>query len=98
MPYVKTKFDILSLKFASHWSSFNFTQAERNTIPRYDTNPVEERNSVYCQEPPKFPQLAGIVQAQNPANNPNVFFDPKVKTNSSSVLLGSQPNTLPFGR
>ncbi|KAG0151653.1 hypothetical protein CROQUDRAFT_712822 [Cronartium quercuum f. sp. fusiforme G11] len=77
--------------------AIKYRAAERNTAPYYQASPAEERNSVYCQVAPKFSQLAGIVQAQNPANNPMVFFDPKVTTNSSSVLKGSQPNTFPFG-
>jgi hypothetical protein len=32
--------------------------------------------------------------AQDPANDPNLFFDPATK---ATVTLGSQPNTLPFG-
>ena len=34
------------------------------------------------------------MQAQDPGNDPNIFFDPAL---GASVTLGSQPNTLPFG-
>lgn len=35
-----------------------------------------------------------MVQAQDPANDPDVFFDPATK---ASVKKGSQANTFPFG-
>jgi hypothetical protein len=60
----------------------------------FTTNPPTARNSVFCQKAPKNPELNGLVQAQDPANDPNVFFDPALK---ASVQKGSQPNTAPFG-
>jgi hypothetical protein len=48
---------------------------------------------VFCQKAPQNPELNGLFQAQDPANNPNVFFDPALQ---KSVLKGSQPNTEPF--
>ncbi|KLO17393.1 hypothetical protein SCHPADRAFT_937092 [Schizopora paradoxa] len=71
-----------------------FRQAEKNTPPDFSVQPNINRNSVFCQKAPKNSQLNGLVQAQDPANDPNVFFDPAT---SSSVTLGSQPNTFPFG-
>jgi hypothetical protein len=43
---------------------------------------------------PKNVQLNGLVQAQDPANDPSIFFDPALK---ASVSKGSQANTAPFG-
>ncbi len=60
----------------------------------FSVQPNVNRHSVFCQKAPKNAQLNGLVQAQDPANDPNVFFDPATK---SSVTKGSQPNTLPFG-
>jgi len=71
-----------------------FRQAEKNTPPDFTTNPETFRNSVFCQTAPKNAQLVGLNQAQDPANNPNIFFDPATKT---SVLKGSQANTIPLG-
>ncbi|EJD06901.1 uncharacterized protein FOMMEDRAFT_17361 [Fomitiporia mediterranea MF3/22] len=71
-----------------------FRQAEKNTPPDFTTNPPTNRNSVFCQKAPANAELNGLVQAQDPANDPNIFFDPATK---SSVTLGSQPNTFPFG-
>ncbi|KAH8118038.1 hypothetical protein DFH11DRAFT_1541287 [Phellopilus nigrolimitatus] len=71
-----------------------FRQVEKNTPPDSSTNPPTNRNSVFCQTAPRNAQLNGLVQAQDPANDPNVFFDPAT---SSSVTLGSQANTFPFG-
>ncbi|POV95712.1 hypothetical protein PSHT_15518 [Puccinia striiformis] len=51
----------------------------------------------YRQEPAKNPELKGLVQKQDPANDPNLFFDHLVTTNASTVVLDSQPNTRPFG-
>ena len=59
----------------------------------FTTNPPTLRNSVFCQKAPKNAQLNGLVQAQDPANNPNIFFDPAL---NASVIKGSQPNTAPF--
>lgn len=44
---------------------------------------------------PKNPQLNGLVQAQDPNNNPDLFFDPATQ---STVRKGEQPNTFPFGQ
>jgi hypothetical protein len=60
----------------------------------FTTNPPTLRNSVFCQKTPKNVQLNGLVQAQDPANDPNIFFDPDLK---ASVTKGSQANTVPFG-
>lgn len=60
----------------------------------FTTNPPTLRNSVFCQKTPKNMQLNGLVQAQDPANDPNIFFDPALK---ASVTKGSQANTAPFG-
>ncbi|KAI0264381.1 hypothetical protein BC834DRAFT_844045 [Gloeopeniophorella convolvens] len=74
-----------------------YRQAEKNTLPvlkDFTTTPPTDRNSVFCEEAPAHPELNGLVQAQDPANDPNVFFDPAL---GKSVLKGSQPNTEPFG-
>jgi len=71
-----------------------FRQCEKNTPPDFTTNPPALRNSVFCQKAPRNPQLNGLVQAQDPANDPNLFFDPATK---STVIKGSQPNTSAFG-
>ncbi|KAF9533818.1 hypothetical protein CPB83DRAFT_804757 [Crepidotus variabilis] len=70
-----------------------FRQAEKNTPPDFTQNPPALRNSVFCLTPPKFPQLEGLNQAQDPSNDPNLFFDPTTKT---TVLKGSQANTSPL--
>ncbi|KAI9057273.1 hypothetical protein FKP32DRAFT_1584187 [Trametes sanguinea] len=71
-----------------------YRQAEKNTPPDFSTNPPTNRNSVFCQKAPKNPELNGLVQAQDPANDPNTFFDPAT---GKSVKKGDQPNTFPFG-
>lgn len=70
-----------------------YRQAEKNTPPDFSTNPPTARNSVFCQKAPKNPELNGLVQAQDPANNPNLFFDP---AKGATVQKGSQANTAPF--
>ncbi|WAQ89842.1 hypothetical protein PtA15_11A534 [Puccinia triticina] len=72
-----------------------YREAEKNTLPIYPD--LIPRNSVYCQKPPKNSELKGLVQKQDPANGPLLFFDHLVHTNGSTVLLDSQPNTRPFG-
>jgi len=75
-------------------AAVNYRQAEKNTPPDSTTNPPGLRNSVFCQKAPANSELDGLVQAQDPANDPNLFFDPAT---SATVTLGSQPNTFPFG-
>jgi len=75
-------------------TAVKYRQAEKNTPPDFTTNPPSLRNSVFCQKAPANSELDGLVQAQDPANDPNLFFDP---ANSTTVTLGSQPNTFPFG-
>ena len=60
----------------------------------FTTNPPSLRNSVFCQKAPKNHELTGLVQAQDPANDPNLFFDPAL---NATVKKGSQANTFPFG-
>lgn len=74
--------------------AIKFRQCEKNTPPDFTTNPPTLRNSVFCQRAPRNPQLNGLVQAQDPANGPNLFFDPATK---STVMKGNQPNTFHFG-
>lgn len=74
-------------------AAIEYRQAEKNTPPDFTKSPPALRNSVYCQKAPKNPELNGLVQAQDPANNPNLFFDPAT---SETVLKGSQANTAPF--
>ncbi|KAL1703068.1 hypothetical protein EV121DRAFT_261325 [Schizophyllum commune] len=71
-----------------------YRQAEKNTPPDFTTNPPANRNSVFCQKAPKNAELKGLVQAQDPANDPDLFFDPATK---ATVHLGDQANTQPFG-
>ncbi|KAI9439933.1 hypothetical protein H4582DRAFT_1812660 [Lactarius indigo] len=71
-----------------------YRQAEKNTVPDFSTNPETPRNSVFCQKAPKHPELNCLVQKQDPANDPNLFFDPA--KGSTSVKKGSQANTQPF--
>ncbi|KAG8747337.1 hypothetical protein FRC10_001516 [Ceratobasidium sp. 414] len=71
-----------------------FRQSEKNTPPDFTANPPINRNSVFCQTPPRNPELIGLNQAQDPANDPNIFFDPACKC---SVKKGSQANTSPLG-
>lgn len=71
-----------------------YRQAEKNTPPDFTTNPPANRNSVFCQKAPKNPELNGLVQAQDPANDPNLFFDPATQ---ATVKKGTQANTSPFG-
>ncbi|KAH9850265.1 hypothetical protein C2E23DRAFT_735448 [Lenzites betulinus] len=74
--------------------AIEYRQAEKNTPPDFSVQPNINRNSVFCQKAPKNAQLNGLVQAQDPANDPNAFFDPAT---SKTVQKGSQPNTFPFG-
>ncbi|KAI0322591.1 hypothetical protein OF83DRAFT_652043 [Amylostereum chailletii] len=74
--------------------AIEYRQVEKNTPPDFTTNPPTNRNSVFCQKAPKNAELNGLVQAQDPSNDPNLFFDPATK---ASVKLGSQANTSPFG-
>lgn len=60
----------------------------------FSTQPARNRNSVFCQKAPKNAELNGLVQAQDPANDPNIFFDP---AKQATVTKGSQANTAPFG-
>ena len=75
-------------------AAVKYRQAEKNTPPDFTANPPKLRNSVFCQKAPKNSQLNGLVQAQDPANDPNLFFDP---AKGSTIMRGSQPNTFPFG-
>ncbi|KAI0342837.1 hypothetical protein BDW22DRAFT_158073 [Trametopsis cervina] len=73
--------------------AIEYRQVEKNTPPDFTTNPPTNRNSVFCQKAPKHAELNNLVQAQDPANNPNIFFDPAT---GKSVQKGSQANTSPF--
>lgn len=75
-------------------AAVKYRQAEKNTPPDFSTNPPQLRNSVFCQKAPNNTQLNGLVQAQDPANDPTLFFDPAT---GATVTRGSQPNTFPFG-
>jgi len=59
--------------------AIKFRQLEKNTPPDFTTNPPAARNSLFCQKTPKNAQLIGLVQAQDSANDPNLFFDPVSK-------------------
>jgi hypothetical protein len=74
--------------------AIEYRQAEKNTPPDFSTNPPTLRNSVFCQKAPKNPELNGLVQAQDPNNDPDLFFDPATK---ATVKKGTQANTAPFG-
>ncbi|KAG6908689.1 hypothetical protein DXG01_003703 [Tephrocybe rancida] len=71
-----------------------YRQAEKNTPPDFTTNPPANRNSVFCQKAPKNAELNGLVQGQDPANDPDLFFDPATK---ATVKRGTQANTAPLG-
>ncbi|KAF9474235.1 hypothetical protein BDN70DRAFT_885017 [Pholiota conissans] len=75
-------------------AAVEYRQVEKNTPPDFTTNPPTLRNSVFCQKAPKNVQLNGLVQAQDPANDPNLFFDPAKP--GASVRKGTQANTSPF--
>ena len=74
-------------------AAVGYRLTEKNTPPDFSTNPPTLRNSVFCQKAPRNSQLNGLVQAQDPANDPNLFFDPATET---TVTRGSQSNTSPF--
>ncbi|KAG8808672.1 hypothetical protein FRC17_003829 [Serendipita sp. 399] len=74
--------------------AIRFRQCEKNTPPDFTTNPPTLRNSVFCQKQPRNSQLVGLNQAQDPANDPDLFFDPVTK---ATVRKGSQANTAPLG-
>lgn len=76
-------------------AAVEYRQVEKNTPPDFSKNPPALRNSVFCQKAPKNPQLNGLVQAQDPANDPTLFFDPAL---GKTVIKGSQANTFPFGK
>ena len=59
----------------------------------FTTNPPTLRNSVFCQKAPRNAQLIGLVQVQDPGNDPDIFFDPATR---ASVQRGAQANTIPF--
>ncbi|KAH9178138.1 hypothetical protein EDB89DRAFT_1843989 [Lactarius sanguifluus] len=71
-----------------------YRQAEKNAPPDFTTNPPTPRNTVFCQKAPKHPELNCLVQKQDPANDPNLFFDPA--KGQTSVKKGTQANTQPF--
>ena len=75
-------------------AAVKYRQAEKNTPPDFTMNPPALRNSVYCQKAPRNSELNGLFQAQDPANGPELFFDP---AKGATVKRGSQPNTFPFG-
>lgn len=75
-------------------AAVKYRQAERNTPPDLSTSPPILRNSVFCQKAPENSELDGLVQAQDPANDPNFFYDPAT---GATVSRGSQLNTFPFG-
>ncbi|KAF8896338.1 hypothetical protein BD779DRAFT_577336 [Infundibulicybe gibba] len=72
--------------------AIEYRQIEKNTPPDFTVTPSLLRNSVFCQKQPRNPQLNGLVQAQDPGNDPNLFFDPALGT---TVRKGDQPNTSP---
>jgi len=75
-----------------------FRQGERNTFVDFNQQPNVDRNSVYCQKAPKSSELKGLVQTQSPDAPANLFFDPKVKTNGSNVILGTARTSLSSDR
>ena len=75
-------------------AAVKYRQAEKNTPPDFTINPPALRNSVFCQKAPNNSELNGLSQAQDPANDPELFFDP---AKGATVKRRSQPNTVPFG-
>ncbi|CAH7686181.1 expressed protein [Phakopsora pachyrhizi] len=79
--------------------AIHYRKAEKNTRPLYNTTPETGRNSLYCQRDPRHKVLLGLVQAQDPANDPQLFVDASVKppeSPSSTVRLGSRRDTFPL--
>lgn len=74
-------------------AAVRYRETEKNTPPDFSTNPPTLLNSVFCQKAAKNSVLRGLVQAQDPANDPNLFYDPATK---ATVTRGSQSNTFPF--
>lgn len=74
-------------------AAVRYRETEKNTPPDFSANPPTLLNSVFCQKAPKNNVLRGLVQAQDPANDPNLFYDPATK---ATVTRGSQSNTFPF--
>lgn len=77
--------------------AIEYRKTERNSFPDYSHQPPTDRNSLYCQKPPKNSELNGVFQAQSPQADPNLFFDPKSTTGGGNVKKGSDPRTIPFG-
>ncbi|KIY44151.1 hypothetical protein FISHEDRAFT_5489, partial [Fistulina hepatica ATCC 64428] len=70
-----------------------YRQVEKNTPLDYSKDPPVRRNSVFCQTPPQNLVLEGLVQAQDPGNELDLFFDP---ASQSTIRLGDQANTFPY--
>jgi hypothetical protein len=51
-----------------------FHQVKKRTPLSLLTNPLTLGNSVFCDKTPVNTELNGLVQAQDPANDPNLFF------------------------
>ena len=74
-------------------AAVRYRETEKNTPPDFSTKPPTLRNSVFCQKAPRNSVLRRLVQAQDPANDPNLFFDPAT---GATVTRGFQSNTFPF--
>jgi hypothetical protein len=55
--------------------AFSLSHCLTSTLQDFSVQPNINRNSVFCTKAPKHSELNGLVQAQDPANDPNVFFD-----------------------
>ncbi|KAF9038115.1 hypothetical protein BJ165DRAFT_422639 [Panaeolus papilionaceus] len=73
--------------------AIEYRQLEKNTPTDNSWNPPKLLNSVYCQKASRNAELYGLVQSQDPANDPDLFYDPALK---ATVVKGSQRNTSPF--
>ena len=71
-------------------AAMKYCQAEKKTPQDFTTDPPRLRKSVLCQKAPKNCQFNGLVQVQDPKNDPNLFFDP---TGGDTATRRSQPNT-----
>ncbi|KAG0146789.1 hypothetical protein CROQUDRAFT_27094, partial [Cronartium quercuum f. sp. fusiforme G11] len=69
--------------------------AEKNTHPIYANSPQTPRNFLYCLKKPVNEELDGIIPVQDPANGPELFFDPKAP--GGTVKLDQVPETRPRG-
>ncbi|CAH7668602.1 hypothetical protein BY996DRAFT_1379567 [Phakopsora pachyrhizi] len=69
--------------------AIEYRKVERNTFPDFSKQPNVDRNSLFCQKVPKNHELDGLIQAQSSTADPNLFFDPKSTSGSTTLTKGS---------